>query len=238
MKYCLITILCLFSSLNTLASEKNYRLQEVIYSKEHSLNGYLAIPEGKGPFPAVIYHHGGLGNQIGGNPKDTSIALARAGYVGFSPLRRKTRPMPDAIEDAQAAMAFLRTLEDVNQERLGIIGFSRGGHIAFYNGANNPNVKTIVIMACAPGRSNKSEFFSKVKQVKAPTLLLVAENDNVRRDDLVALIKNIEQVLHGEGNNAKLIVYPPYESDGHRMFFEIGDYWKDVVMFLDENIWK
>ena len=43
-------------------------------------------------------------------------------------------------------------------------------------------------------------------------------------------------MLHREGNNAKLIVYPPYKRDGHRMFFEIGGYWKDVVKFLDQNI--
>jgi len=235
MKYCLLTILCLLSSANATASGRNYKLQEVVYSKEHSLKGYLAIPEGKGPFPAVIYHHGGLGNRVGGKSKETSIALAQAGYVGFSPLRRKTRPMKDAVEDARAAMAFLRTLRDVDPGRLGILGFSRGGYIAFYNGANNPNVKAMVIMACAPGRSNRGEFFAKVRQAKAPTLLLVAENDNEWTDH-VALIKKIRQMLHGEGNNAKLIVYPPYKRDGHRMFFEIGDYWKDVVKFLEQNI--
>ncbi|HCN10635.1 MAG TPA: alpha/beta hydrolase, partial [Lentisphaeria bacterium] len=67
--------------------------------------------------------------------------------------------MKDAVEDARAAMIFLRTLRDVDPGRLGILGFSRGGYIAFYNGANNPNVKAMVIMACAPGRSNRGEFF-------------------------------------------------------------------------------
>lgn len=218
-----------------MALEGNYKLQEVVYSKEHSLKGYLAIPEGKGPFPAVIYHHGGLGNHLGGDPKGTSIALAKAGYVGFSPLRRKTKPMRDAIEDVRMAMIFLRTLDYVDQNRLGILGFSRGGHLAFYEGANNPNVKAMVIMACAPGRRNQDEFFAKVKQVEASVLLLVAENDN-ERTDLVALIKKVKKTLDKEGKDARLIVYPPYGSDGHRMFFKIGNYWKDVVKFLDENI--
>ena len=218
-----------------MASERNYKLQKVTFSKEHTLKGYLAIPEGKGPFPAVIYHHGGLGNRLGGKPKETSIALAKAGYVGFSPLRRKTRPMKDAIEDAYTAMKFLRTLRHVDQTRLGIIGFSRGGHIAFYDGANNPNVKAMVIMACAPGRRNQNEFFAKVKQVKASVLLLVSENDN-KRTDHVAMSKKLKNILHRKGNNVKLIVYPPYKRNGHLMFFKIGDYWKDLVKFLDKNI--
>ena len=150
--------------------------------------------------------------------------------LAFPLYDEQTRPMKDAVEDARAAMTFLRTLRDVDPERLGILGFLRGGHIAFYNGANNPNVKAMVIMACAAGRSDRGGFFDKVRQTKAPTLLLVVENDNEWTDH-VALIKKIRQMLHGEGNNAKLIVNPPYKRDGHRMFFEIGDYWQDVVSF-------
>lgn len=234
-RYYLLIFLCLLSSLNVMASEQDYTLQEVVYSREYSLKGYLAIPEGKGTFPAVIYHHGGLGDKIGGNPRDTSIALARAGYVGFSPIRRKTMPMKDAVEDAHAAMRFLRTLDFVDQGRIGVLGFSRGGHIAFYNGARNPDVKAMVIMACAPGKGNKNEFLARVRQVKASVLLLVAENDR-NRTDLVALIKKIKKILDRENKDARLIIYPPYKDDGHRMFFEIGSYWKDVIAFLDKKI--
>ena len=35
-------------------------------------------------------------------------------------------------------------------------------------------------------------------------------------------------------NIPKIIVYPPYRSDRHEMFFEIGDYWTDVVDFLKQ----
>jgi dienelactone hydrolase len=59
----------------------------VVYSQsEGGLSGYLAVPKGQGPFPAVVYNHGGLGNKIGGPPEQTAEALARAGFVGFSPM--------------------------------------------------------------------------------------------------------------------------------------------------------
>lgn len=235
MKHQLIVVLFTLSTASTLVAGGNYTFQEVVYSKEHTLKGYLARPSGEGPLPTIIYHHGGLGAHLGGSPKETSIALARAGYVGFSPLRRRTRPMKDAIEDADAAMAFINRLDYVDKKRLAVLGFSRGGHLAFYNGAKNPGIKAMVIMACAPGRRNQSEFFAKVRDVKASVLLLVAENDN-ERTDLVALIKKIKQTLDEEHKDARLIVYPPYKNDGHRMFFEIGAYWKDVIKFLDEKV--
>jgi dienelactone hydrolase len=168
--------------------------------------------------------------ELEGNLKKQALPWQRLAMLAFPLYDEQTRPMKDAVEDARAAMTFLRTPRDVDPERLGILGFLRGGHIAFYNGANNPNVKAMVIMACAAGRSDRGGFFDKVRQTKAPTLLLVVENDNEWTDH-VALIKKIRQMLHGEGNNAKLIVNPPYKRDGHRMFFEIGDYWQDVVSF-------
>ena len=52
----------------------------------------------------------------------------------------------------------------------------------------------------------------------------------------MTLIKNIKGMLVQEGKDARLIVHPPYKNDGHRLFFEMGDYWKDVIAFLGENL--
>ena len=41
---------------------------------------YIARPLGNGPFPGVLYNHGGLSGNIGGDLKGTAIALAEAGY--------------------------------------------------------------------------------------------------------------------------------------------------------------
>jgi len=42
---------------------------------------YVCRPAGEGPFPTVLYSHGGLGTAIGGNLEGTCIALAEAGYL-------------------------------------------------------------------------------------------------------------------------------------------------------------
>ncbi len=61
-------------------------VMKVVYStRPNTLNGYLCRPSGTGKFPAVLYNHGGVGNIIGGAPKETCEALAAVGFVGFVP---------------------------------------------------------------------------------------------------------------------------------------------------------
>ena len=47
------------------------------------LTAYLALPEGRGPFPAVLFLHGGRGGIVGGDPQQSAQALAHAGYVAL-----------------------------------------------------------------------------------------------------------------------------------------------------------
>ena len=57
-------------------------------SGAYKLTGTLCLPKGVGPFAAVVYHHGGMGDRVGGAPKATCNALAEAGFVGLSLIRR------------------------------------------------------------------------------------------------------------------------------------------------------
>ena len=36
-----------------------------------TLAGYLCLPVGPGPFAAVVYNHGGVGDRVGGAPRET-----------------------------------------------------------------------------------------------------------------------------------------------------------------------
>src|SRR3989304_712814 len=60
--------------------------REVVYTiTPETLKGYLCRPSGAGPFPAVAYNHGGLGDIIGGAPKETFAGPTAGGFSGFSP---------------------------------------------------------------------------------------------------------------------------------------------------------
>jgi acetyl esterase/lipase len=97
----------------------------------------LVMPvEGEGPFPAIICLHSG--GWVGGERqqmKGTLSALARRGYVAVSPdyrLAPRDR-FPAQVEDCKAAVRWLRANAEkyrINAEKIGVFGFSAGGHLA------------------------------------------------------------------------------------------------------------
>lgn len=110
----------------------------------------IAVPKsGNGPFPLVICLHGGAWK--GGSRKDLSRgvlwadfgtgggglveALAAENYVAASVgyrLAPKSK-FPAQIQDAKTAVRFLRANAkkyNIDPERVGVVGFSAGGHIA------------------------------------------------------------------------------------------------------------
>jgi carboxymethylenebutenolidase len=113
-------------------------------SGDQATTGYLAVPEGEGPFPSAILIHewNGLVDRI----RQTADALAAEGYValaadlyqgrtGTDPeenmaLVRETQANPDAvIANLDAAAAFLRARPDVTG-KVATMGWCFGGGVA------------------------------------------------------------------------------------------------------------
>ncbi|OHC65489.1 MAG: hypothetical protein A2040_13550 [Rhodocyclales bacterium GWA2_65_19] len=214
---------------------------EVVYTTTpETLRGTLCQPAGAGPFPAVLYNHGGVGNIIGGAPKETCAALAAAGFVGFAPIRRLTRSTAGHPEDVQAGLDYLLRLDNVDRKRIAIVGYSRGGALTFMAVARGAPVKAAVIMATAAPPPQSGFSFDDAVNIRVPVLLLVAENDTGSRKTMgqntFDSMQRMSAALTKAGNPPRLIVYPPYGADGHEMFFEIGAYWKDVVEFLKKHL--
>jgi carboxymethylenebutenolidase len=118
------------------------------FAEDAGAAGYLAVPEGEGPFPAVILVHewNGLVDRI----RQMADALAREGYValaadlyqgrtGANPeenmaLVRETQESPEMIiSNLNAAAAFLRSRDDVSG-KIGVMGWCFGGGIALSYG--------------------------------------------------------------------------------------------------------
>src|SRR5262249_23615221 len=95
----------------------------------------VARPErGEGPFPAVIFLHGMIGQ---GKPGVVPLAkrLAQKGYVGVAVAfrHRPEQPFPGAIEDAKCAIRWLRAHARkyrIDPDRIGVVGYSAGGGLA------------------------------------------------------------------------------------------------------------
>ncbi len=191
-------------ALASCASGRGGDVATVIYrTGGPALTGYLCKPAGPGPFPAVVYNHGGLGHIIGGAPLETCRALAASGFVGFSPIRRQTRPLHGHLDDVMAALSYVRGLDPVDPGRLGMIGFSRGGLLTFMAARSGKDLRAVVIMASALGRGHLEAELTNADAVSAPILILVAENDTGSRrtmgQDLVRASRRIDRKLKAGG---------------------------------------
>ncbi len=113
-------------------------------SGDEATKGYLAVPQGTGPFPALILIHewNGLVDRV----RQVADAFASQGYVtlaadlyhgrtGSGPeenrrLASETRGnMPAVIANLNAAQRFLRQRQDVTG-KIGVMGWCFGGGVA------------------------------------------------------------------------------------------------------------
>jgi acetyl esterase/lipase len=111
----------------------------------------LAMPkEGSGPLPAIVFLHGE--GWRAGNRRQMSHfieGVARMGYVGVTVEYRlvPAARFPAQVEDCQAALRWLRANAGkyrVDPGRIGVVGFSAGGHLAAMLGVTGENVQAVV----------------------------------------------------------------------------------------------
>lgn len=145
-----------------------YREEEVTYKNPAAnidLAATITIPQGSGPFPAVLLMSGS-----GPNDRDETLMghkpfwvladyLTRKGIVvlradkrgiGKSGGNYGKAVMADFASDADAGVAYLKTRPEVNAHRIGLVGHSEGGVEAPMAAVNNPDVAFVVMMA-GPG---------------------------------------------------------------------------------------
>ena len=206
----------------------------------------MSCPHGPGPFPAVLYSHGGLGGQIGGNLRQTCVSLAQNGYVAWCQLRTDTVAFSPHIAQAESSLDSLLNQNKVDLNNVGIIGFSRGGLLTLVLAINrHSDVHAIVTMAPAAANNFLANTLNQASAIDDSVLILVAQND-LYQDDHVQLALDVQNALDLI-TGVRHIEYSPYDSDfngiinnlddGHELFWEVQDpYWSDLLSFLDNNL--
>jgi carboxymethylenebutenolidase len=109
--------------------------------------GFFCLPAGRGPFPVVIVFHGSDGFKL--NHAEIARKLAREGFAALAPTwfgGDPARPHWDAVrpEDIFVTVSWLKQDTAVDINRLGLMGFSRGGGLAVIFGALIPETKAII----------------------------------------------------------------------------------------------
>ena len=150
-----------------------YKEEEVRFQnleEGFALGGTLSLPDGTGPFPAVILVSGsGSQNrdeEIFGHKPFKLIAdhLTRSGIavlryddrgVGASKGNPAGSTTRDHAGDARSAIEFLLKRNDINHSKIGIIGHSEGAMIAFLLASSHVEISFIVSLA-GPGVDGKT----------------------------------------------------------------------------------
>jgi uncharacterized protein len=151
----------------TAAEPLPYVEEEVTFQNDDiTLAGTLTLPEGDGPFPALILLSGS-----GQQDRDEALAIV-PGYrpfyeiadtltrQGVAVLRYDDRGVggstagdlatvssADFADDAEAALRFLQGRADIDGQQIGFLGHSEGGILAAMVAARNPDVAFVISMA-------------------------------------------------------------------------------------------
>jgi dienelactone hydrolase len=202
---------------------------------EH-IQGYLAKPEGAGPFPAVVGLHGCAGMHDTTKRK-LADDLVVWGYVVLLPDSFGTRGIDHIctanldnglrrISDAYGALAFLAGQTFVDPQRVAVVGFSQGGWVSL-SVADSDYLRNLFVLPNNLNFRAAVAFYPPCRVVAAhpgvPTLIFIGAVDDWTRaadcSDRIASWGN-------DGPAIELVVYPgayhgfyyPHLQPGRTMF--------------------
>ncbi len=205
---------------------------------------YRCRPGGAGPFAGILYNHGGLGDAVGGDLEGVCRSFAEIGYIAWSQRRPSSMSLNGQLESVLEGFEALRAETTVDPNRLGIIGFSRGGLLTLQAATRlggGGAVRGIVLCAPALGNRALERTLADVARIQAPARIYVAENDQQMNRgsvvDHVVLSGMVERVLRDAGKDVELTIFLPYTDDGHALFFEVREpWWSDVSRFFNQAL--
>ncbi|MDD5601284.1 MAG: DUF3887 domain-containing protein [Actinomycetota bacterium] len=191
--------------------------RECIVGEEWQLPATLTVPEGKGPFPAVILVHGSgpadRDETIGIiKPfKDIAWGLATRGIVVLR-YEKRTRQYAykivdeindytvneETIDDALAAVNLLREVEEVDSGKIFIIGHSLGATLAPRIAARDEEIAGLILLA---GGSNGLYIEKALEQIEYIASLdgKIDETETKQMDEIEKQLKKIRELDIKEG---------------------------------------
>ncbi|MBD2561510.1 MULTISPECIES: dienelactone hydrolase family protein [Nostoc] len=227
------------------------------------IDAYLAEPAKQGKFPAVIVIQEIFGVNI--HIREVAEKFAKEGYVAIAPaLYQRTAPGFEAVytqediqrgrsykeqttaeeilSDIQSAIAYLKTLPNVQKDAIGSIGFCFGGHVV-YLAATLPDIKVTAsfygggITNSTPGGGEPT--LTHTSKIKAPIYAFFGTEDQgiplEHTEEIEAELKK-HQISH------KIF---RYEGAGHGFFCNhrasynpeaAADAWQQVLELFQKNL--
>jgi carboxymethylenebutenolidase len=242
---------------------KTERVMIPVKGSDKPTPGYLAAPESGGPYPAVMVIEEIFG--VNAHIRDVTERVAREGYVAIAPdihhlapgeeipygdvgMKQGMQLIPKLTTqgitaDLEGAIALLRARKDVRGDRLGIMGFCIGGHVAYY-AACTTDVRATAsfygggIANFSPGGGEPT--VTRTKDIKGKILCLFGGKDGMIAG---AQVETIRGELEKHKIRHEIVVYP---EAAHAFFRDVwpasyvksaaDDAWKRVKALFAEEL--
>jgi len=164
------------------------------------LEGILAIPEGAGPFPAIIVCHphplygGSMDNNVVCNLSETltqaSLVSFKFNFRGVGGSQGEFGQGIGEREDVEAAISFISTVKEVDSKRIGLAGYSAGAGFALPVGLNDARIKALA--AVSPPLPMFD--FDFLKGCLKPKILILGSRDNlIPTDQFLEFCQNLPE---------------------------------------------
>ena len=186
--------------------KENYRREEVaLPNGEIVLAGDLTLPKEEGPYPAVVLISGTEGQWRNYNIRNFKMFDVLAEHLvrsGIAVLRFDTRGVRsctgDVVEttildragDVMTGMNFLKSLGDISDERIGLIGHWAGGNVASIVANETDDVAYVVLLAppAMPGGEWLRQILQREHEIKGGS----AEKIQQERAELELILQAAE----------------------------------------------
>jgi len=175
--------------------------------------GFLALPEGAGPFPGVIVvqEWWGLDDHI----KDMVRRFAREGFAALAPdlYHGKVTKEPNeaqklmmsldmgrASKELTKAGDYLASRSETAGRGIGAVGFCMGGGLALILACDSQHIR-----AAAPFYGGNPSPIDKVANLRGPVLAVYAENDGRVTEEVR---EQLRRALSQHGIEHEIKTYP------------------------------
>lgn len=154
--------LCLLIILFLYTNRFKGNVEDISFNSDIPLEGVLITPDGPGPHPAIVLLHGaGSRHQEYDKMyfKCHSNAFLKEGFAvlvytkrgsGSTNFDYKYMTYEKLLNDAEAAIEFLKKRDDIAHDKLGVMGVSESGWFTPELAARNPNIKFIINRVSSP----------------------------------------------------------------------------------------
>jgi dipeptidyl aminopeptidase/acylaminoacyl peptidase len=222
------------------------------------LGGYLFVPPGPGPFPAIVWNHGSEEHPKRGDyqaqfyvahgfalfaphRRGQGLSASAGRYIGSLPDEDMAAELATQTDDVMAAVAYLASRPEIDSKRIAVIGCSFGGIEALLAAARGTGIVAAVdfaggAMTWARVPSIRDLLTTAARTAKVPVFFIQAENDYDTSPSRV-----LSEEMKAAGGSARVHIFPANgtsAAQGHA-FCNAGEHpaWGDEVMaFLAETM--